>query len=191
MMITYDTHVKPFGKNFQLVEIDPLTINRIDEFAKSIINEKQKESHHQMDNKAHYKRYYTGTLGEAALEKYLNVTGIIDWSIGHSIKYHQPDLKGIGINAGIKTVDYGLFPVVFKKSFSSEVIMIRWKERFVYICGLATPDIIHKYQSLDLIKDPRLRNRGVKTGFYGFEHLKKFNNIDELKALTQNRKKHF
>lgn|SRR5690625_1444935 len=191
MMITYDTHVKPFGKNFQLVEIDPLTINRIDEFAKSIINEKQKESHHQMDNKAHYKRYYTGTLGEAALEKYLNVTGIIDWSIGHSIKYHQPDLKGIGINAGIKTVDYGLFPVVFKKSFSSEVIMIRWKERFVYICGLATPDIIHKYQSLDLIKDPRLRNRGVKTGFYGFEHLKKFNNIDELKALTQKSKKYF
>src|SRR5699024_11418790 len=99
-MITYDTHVKPFGKNFQLVEIDPLTINRIDEFAKSIINEKQKESHHQMDNKAHYKRYYTGTLGEAALEKYLNVTGIIDWPIG--------DRKSTRLNSSHVSISYAV-----------------------------------------------------------------------------------
>src|SRR5699024_5159459 len=146
-MINYDTHVKPFGKNFQLVEIDQIMINRINDFTHEVIKQKNKESHHKYDNRSHYKRYYTGTLGEAALEKYLGVEGIIDWTIGDSNTYHVPDLKNIGINAGIKTVEYGMFPIIFKKSYSSEVIMIKWKERFIYICGLATQSILNKYQS--------------------------------------------
>jgi len=182
-LITYEDYVKPFGKGFQLVKIDDATIAQIHEFTTAVIAEKKKENHHQLDNKSHYKRYYTGTLGEVALEQYLNVTGIVDWSVGNSQVYHKPDMNRIGVNAGVKTVDYGLFPVIFKQSYSNEIIMIRWKENYVYICGLATKTMLNTYQSVDLIKDERLRTRGTKTGFYGFEHLLKFSSLEELKKL--------
>jgi hypothetical protein len=183
-MISYESHVKPFGKKFKLVEIEEKTVDKINQFVTELILVKEKESHHRFDNKSHYKRYYTGTLGEAALEKFLNVTGIIDWSIGNSNHYHQPDLKSLGINAGIKTVDYGLFPVVFKNNYGNEIIMIRWGDRHVYICGLATKDVLNRYQTDELIKDDKLRARGTKTGFYGFEHLKHFSDLDDLRILT-------
>lgn len=62
-----------------------------------------------MDNRSHFKRYYTGTLGEAALEEYLGVEGIVDWTIGNSNDYHKSDLNNIGVREGIKTVEYGRF----------------------------------------------------------------------------------
>ncbi|SEQ47157.1 hypothetical protein SAMN05216232_2533 [Virgibacillus subterraneus] len=182
-LITYQSHVKPYGEHFRLVVIDDKTLYEIDQFAKSIVKVKKNESHHKYDNNSHYKRYFTGTLGEVALEKYLNVSGIVNWSIGDSKKYHEPDLKNIGVNAGIKTVDYGLFPIIFKKSYSNEIIMIRWKKRYVYICGLASKEVLYKYQSDDLIKDPKLKARGTKTGFYGFEQLQGFTNLDELRRI--------
>ena len=48
-----------------------------------------------------------------------------------------------------------------------------------YICGLATVEVLNKYQSLDLILSPSLRKRGTKTGFYGFHKLIKPDNVRE------------
>jgi len=113
----------------------------------------------------------------------LDVSGIVDWTVGDSKKYHKPDLRGIGLNFGIKTVDYGLFPVIFKTSYSPEIINISWKNRYVYVCGLASIDVLNEYQSIDLIKDTRLRSRGTKTGFYGFEHLEHFTSLQDLSTI--------
>ena len=180
---TYETHVKPFSKHFSLIKFSNAELEKINKFVLAVINEKKKESHHKKDNRSTYKRFFTGTLGELALEKYLGIEGIVDWSVGDSKKYHRPDLNNIGINAGIKTVEYGLFPIIFKKSHSPEIINISWKSKYVYICGLATVDILSNYQSIDLIKDERLRKRGTKTGFYGFEYLQKFEHLEGLKEL--------
>ena len=118
-----------------------------------------------------------------AIEKFLGVSGIIDWTIGDSKKYHKPDLGGIGIKMGIKTVDYGLFPIIFKQSYSPEIINISWKNKYVYVCGIASVKVLNDYQSVDLIKDTRLRDKGTKTGFCGFEHLKPLNSLDKLKKF--------
>lgn len=179
-MITYESHVIPYSKDFVLIKIDNGSINKINEFLIHLIEQKEKEFHHLIDKNSHFKRYYTGILGEVAMEKYLGVTGIVDWTIGNSETYNVPDLKGIGINTGIKTVNYGSFPIVFKKNFSNEIIMIRWKEKHVYLCGLATKEILNKYQSEELIIDKKLRERGTKSAFYGFEHLKRFKSKEEL-----------
>jgi hypothetical protein len=184
-MYTYDSHIKPFSKQFKRIRVSKQKISKIEDLVQRIVEEKQKESHHQIDYKSTYKRFYTGLLGEAALEEYLGVEGIIDWSVGASAAYHQPDLKSIGLKVGVKTVEYGLFPVVFKKSYSPQIINISWKKEYVYICGLATPEILQQYQSIDLIKDTRLRARGTKTGFYGFEYLKSFDSIEDLKHLIE------
>jgi hypothetical protein len=184
-MFSYDTHVKPYSKQFKLITIEEPLIKKINEFVIELIEVKKKESHHIFDNKSHYKRCYTGMLGEVALEKYLGVTGIADWTIGESSLYHQPDLKKLGINAGVKTVEYGLFPVIFKNNYGNEVIMIRWKNRHVYLCGVAKKEVLNTCQSDDLIKCSMLRTRGTKTGFYGFSELKTFNDINDLKYISQ------
>ncbi len=182
-MIDYETYVKPYSKDFIRIEISQDEAERIDLFVKAIIQRKAKEVHHKHDNNSHYKRYYTGTLGELALEKYLGVANIVDWTIGDSNDYHAADLRKLKLNVGVKTVDYGSFPLIFKISHSAEIIMIKWEKRHVYICGLASKDILNKYQSINLVNDRRIIERGTKTGFYGFQHLKTFNNIDELKKL--------
>jgi hypothetical protein len=170
-MYTYNEYVKPFSSTFRLVCLENEDLIKIDSFTKKVINTKKSETHHQSDNSSHYKRFFTGMMGEVALEKYLGIGGIADWTIGDSSYYHKPDLKSIGLNIGIKTVEHGLFPVIFKKSYNAEVIMIRWKERHVYICGVATKEVLNTYQSDELIMDSRLRARGTKTGFYGFGDL--------------------
>lgn len=179
-MITYETHIKPYAANFVRIEVDQPSIRKINDFVNDVIVQKKKEAHHLIDEQSHFKRYYTGTLGEVAMEIFLGVSGIVDWTIGSSADYNVPDMKKIGINAGIKTVNYGSFPVIFKNSFSSEIMMIRWKERHVYICGLATKEILNQYQSDELILDRKLRKRGTKSGFHGFEHLKTFSSKEEL-----------
>lgn len=182
-MINYENYVKPFSSNFIHIEISEKEAEKIESHVTELIKRKANEIHHLNDNKSHFKRYYTGTLGEFALEKFLGIDGIVDWTIGNSADYHSPDLKKLGLNVGIKTVEYGLFPIIFKINYSSEIIMIRWKERHVYICGLATKDVLNKHQTTDLIMDKKILTRGSKTAFYGFQHLKKFNDIKSLKSL--------
>ena len=184
MDYTYENFIKPYSSNFKLVKIEMEDIKKIDNLIKGLRKAKSSEEHHKIDNTSFYQRFFTGTLGELALEKFLGVTGIVNWNVGDSKEFNKSDLKNIGINAGIKTVRYGQFPVVFKKNYNDEIIMIRWQSRYVYICGLANKKILNEYQSDDLIVDPKLKERGTKAGFYGFEHLKIFNNLEELKKIS-------
>jgi hypothetical protein len=59
----------------------------------------------------------------------------------------------------------------------------------VYICGVATVDVLNKYQSIELIKNSKLKARGTKTGFYGFNKLKKFSTLEDLKTITKSNSK--
>jgi hypothetical protein len=183
-MITYDSEVLPYKNQYKKIIITEKKVKKIKDFVSELIIEKEKESHHIVDHRSHFKRFYTGTLGEAALEEYLGLENIIDWTIGHSKEYHKPDLRNIGVKAGIKTVEYGLFPIIFKNSFSPEIIMIKVSDNHVVLCGIATKNVLNKYQSEELIKDKFLRVRGTKTGFYGFKHLKTFSTLDELRKIS-------
>jgi len=182
--MNYETHVKPFSDNFIRVKIDKVNYIKAENFVKELVVAKSKESHHKVDNDSTYKRFLTGTLGELALEKLLSTEGIVDWGIGDSVKYHSPDLKGIGLKVGVKSVNYGLFPIIFNKSYSPEIINIVYKN-YVYVCGLATVDVLNKYQTIDLVKSSKLKSRGTKTGFYGFDKLKTFSTFDELKKIVK------
>ena len=180
--MNYETNIKPFAHNFVKVKISEDNYIKADSFAKKIISAKSKEKHYIIDNDSLYKRFLTGTLGELALEQFLDIKGIVNWEIGESIKYNSPDLRGIGLEIGLKSVNYGLFPIIFNNSYYPEIINIVYKD-YVYICGLATVDVLNKYQSIDLIKSTKLKARGTKTGFYGFDKLKTFNTLEELKKI--------
>lgn len=182
-MYTYATHIEPFSKQFELVKIPPQKRAQIEALAQAIVQQKKKEQHHKIDHKSAFKRFYTGLLGEVALELFLGAEGIVDWTVGDSKAYHQPDLKGLGLGVGVKTVEYGLFPIIFKQNYYPQIINIAWKKEYVYICGVATVEVLNQYQSTTLIKDEYLKKRGTKTAFYGFEQLQSFQSADELQKL--------
>jgi hypothetical protein len=179
-MITYQEYVEPYLNNFKQVFIEEEQLNRIQDFVVKLIDKKNTEQHHQIDNNQEKKRWTTGFCGEAALEKYLGVK-YIDYSIGDSSEYHIADLSKIGLRIGVKTVEYGKFPIIFKNSFKSEVIILKRTDIEYLVCGIATKEILNRYQSDSLILSPALRARGTKTGFYGFQHLAMFHSVQELK----------
>ena len=168
--IDYKEYVEKNLHKFICIELEEITVEKVKSFVDKIISEKQKEIHHKIDSRNEHKRWFTGFLGECAVEKFIGKK-FVDFSIGNSKKYHVPDLKSIGFNCGIKTVEFGKFPIIFKKSFKSEIIVLKKSDSIFYICGLASKEVLNKYQSMSLVLSPFLRKRGTKTGFYGFHKL--------------------
>ena len=164
------------------VEIDANYQKKIQDFVDELIEVKKEE--HKNDNKQEAKRFFTGFIGEASLEKLFNIP-IIDWSIGESLAYQVPDIPGY--NVGIKTVEYGKFPIIYKKNDYPQIICVADTENrgTVYICGLATPEVLNTYQDVDLILSPYLRAKGIKTGFYGFEYLTPVKTLEDIKAYKE------
>lgn len=176
---SYDEYVARYSDGFKRVRIDRDYLERIYTFAAQKAKAKEDEAHHKIDNDHELKRNVTGLMGEAALEKLLGIP-IIDWTIGDSNDYHTPDVPGYKV--GIKTVEKGKFPIIFKNNWYPQIICIR-SDRFedlVFVCGLASPDILNTCQSDDLILDSKLRSRGTKTGFWGFNNLTKVTSLDDL-----------
>lgn len=181
-MFTYEEFVIPHRKKFKMIMISEKEEKKIENFAHAVVGEKKKESHHRADPHKRVKRFTTGMMGEVAIEKYINQR-FVDWDIGNSNEFNVSDLKKIGLNVGIKTVETGKFPIIHKKSYRPEIIVIKGTKNRMVVCGLATKEVLNTYQSDELILDPKLRARGTKTGFYGFSHLKPFYTLEELKEL--------
>lgn len=183
-MKDYQECVENFRDRFIKVTLKDETVDKINKLAEDIAQKKIFEQHHMRDSGSERKRFSTGFLGEAALSNILK-RPIIDWAIGDSKDYNKADLSKLGLKVGIKTVGWGYFPVIFKNSYYPEIIVLKDKPNELYVAGLATVDVLKTYQDDELIVSPNLRSRGVKTGFWGFEHLKKFHNLEELKALLR------
>jgi hypothetical protein len=165
--------------NMIYVKLSPETLNKIDIFTKAVIKAKSMEGHHIIDNGQEYKRFYTGMMGECAVEQLLGVP-FVDWDIGNSNEFNHADLTKLGLKVGIKTVEMHKFPIIHKKSYKPEIICIKRTDDTVIICGLATTSVLNTYQDDDLILSPKLRARGTKTGFYGFDKLIPIHSYEDL-----------
>ena len=185
MSLIYDYYVTQYSSKFKRVLIDRNECERIKVFAKYLAEAKANEKHHLKDNGQAEKRFITGTMGEAALEKLFGID-IIDWSIGESAFYHNPDVPNY--NVGIKTVEQGKFPIIFKNNDYPQIICIRSEkiDNLIFVCGLATPAVLNRYQSDDLILSDNLRARGTKTAFFGFSELRQVNSLDDIEKYKKN-----
>jgi hypothetical protein len=152
-------------------------ITRIENWVKKIVNVKMQEQVHKLDGTKEHKRWRTGRMGEVALEILFNKK-FTDWSIGRSDKYAYADLKDLGVDVGVKTVEYGSFPLVHKVSHRPEIICVLYGNK-VYVMGLATVDVLNTYSNQDYVRTDSARDR--KTGFYGFDKLIPIRNLAELK----------
>ena len=181
MSISYRSHVIPYKDKFIPLQVPDEKLGAIETFCLKVIEAKKSEQHHQSDPNQEFKRFYTGITGEAAIEELLGIS-FIDYTIGNSSAYHKSDLKSVGLNVGIKTVEFGKFPIIFKKSFYPEIIVIKADPIHV-VCGLALVEVLNKFQDDNLILSPYLKSRGTKTAFYGFSELIPFKSIDDLRKL--------
>lgn len=172
---------EPFQKNFIKTKITEETKVLIHEFATQMTSAKSKEEAYKRDGKSKTVRWTTGPAGELAVQAILK-TPFVDLTIGESKSYNHADLRSIGLNVGVKTVRYGLFPMVPISPTRPEIIVIRKEDRF-YICGVATVETMKKYSSQNLIKDPNAFKENRKTGFYGFDKVLPFRTLKELKEI--------
>ncbi len=181
---SFEKCINPIIETAVKVDVEEAFQKRIRSFAEAISEAKAEEEHHKKDHYNEVKRFSTGYLGEAALEKLFDMK-IIDWTIGESAIYHVPDVPGYSV--GIKTVEYGKFPIIFKKNYYPQIICVTHPTQYgtVYICGLGTPNVLNKYQSDDLILDPNLKKRGTKTGFYGFEYLEHIESLSDIEKYKK------
>ena len=178
----YQQRVSRYADKFIKVVLNPLELKYVNDLAIKIIEFKKNETAHRKDGASEEKRFTNGLKGEFAVAKYLKMD-ILNSDVGASINFDVPDMPGY--NVGIKTVEYGHFPVIPKNNTYPQIICICHPNAadVVYIAGLADVDTLNKYQHDDLILDPNLRAKGTKTGFWGFSGLKEvsLNTIDAYK----------
>lgn len=177
---------EPYQSHYIKTKITKETKLLIHNFATQVISAKSKEGAYVRDGKSKSIRWTTGPAGELAVQAVLK-TPFVDLSIGESKSYNHADLRAIGLNVGVKTVRYGLFPMVPINPTRPEIIVIRKDDRF-YVCGVATVEVLKKYSSRNLIKDPNAFKENKKTGFYGFGEVLPFQTLTELKEILRNNK---
>lgn len=166
------------------VEMDWDDLERAEDFAARIARHKTNggERAHNVDGGQEVRRWTTGVLGEMALERYLGAS-FIDWTLGSSADYDRADLAPLGLDVGVKTVEYGKYPVVHKNPRRPEVILVKEGRMTVHVCGLASPEVMRAHADDGLILSGALRARGVKTGFWGFGELLPFGDLGDLRRL--------
>lgn len=172
------------NKKYVKVEISADQLKQAKDFVKEVIKRKSTETHYKKDGRHKETRHLTGILGEFAVTNYLQIDKP-DLSIGKSRDYDNPDLMRINCNIGIKTSLFYNFPAVPLWPNRPEIICIKLTDRVISICGLASIPVILGYQSQRLIKDPKLRARNKKSGFWGFHKLRSIEEFARYKNLKK------
>lgn len=170
-------------KNNVKIEFTKEELDMVSRDIKKIIYEKQKETVHQLDSDKEFKRWFTGMLGELAVEKFLGVE-FSDRTAGNSMNYNIPDMQPCGYNIGIKTARFPNFPVINRNIKTPQIFVFILENPYrAVVTGLADVDIL-KENLLDKSNDDLVFAKSMlsrKTAFSKFEHLKKINTLDDLK----------
>lgn len=183
----YNENVEPIindPSRYIEVTIPQEKINRIKKFCKDVVEAKKGEAIHKIDSNGEYQRFYSGTLGEAAIEELLGCD-IINWEVGESRIFNIADLSSQRLNIGIKTVKLvkGSFPQINIPVRRPEIITVRVSDNKVRIFGLATLDILRTYTDERLSYGGLANKKRPKGGFYKFDEIKRFNTLEDLKGI--------
>ena len=126
----------------------------LDDFVRGVITKKKEEKHHMDDPYNEAKRWRTGMGGELALEILLGKK-FADLTIGNSNDYHVPDLSALGLSVGIKTVELGKYPVIFKSSSKPEIIILKLED--------GRPDALARSSATSRLNFSRLSDPSLPT----------------------------
>ena len=180
---TYNGYVRAFADRFVRIKMTDAEIKKANHWVIKMQEAKLPEFVGANDFRNAHQRIFSGVIGEMAVEKYIGKE-FIDWSIGKAVDYQKPDLHSIGLEYGVKTALHGKFPIIYKKNTYPQIFVVyRQSDQTAFICGIASVEVLNRYQSDDLVISPFLKAKKIKTAFYGFGALespsKLLENIDK------------
>jgi hypothetical protein len=155
---------------------------------------KSKEGRFKIDHDRMVKRALTGFLGEACMEELLGVP-VLDRDssgrilVGESYTFRKADLSSTGLDVGIKTVEWGKFPVIKRNVKRAQVINFMIGERTFLAGGYASMPILRHYQKSDFILNKNLRNKRLNNGqlekiaFWGLHQLVPITDLESLRTV--------
>ncbi|MBR3933623.1 MAG: hypothetical protein IKJ68_06920 [Clostridia bacterium] len=179
------------------VKLSAEEINAVEFLAKRIAASKKDEDAYKKDGIGIEKRYLTGLIGEYAVVKVLSDWGLCKkynfyQSVGASYDFNIPDLIEYGFGMGCKTCGTNRNVKVKENEVYPEIISVYDKNKSTCtICGIATPEIINKYSSPDLITEDIIHVKDgkvtAKVGFNRFDLLLPFT-LDNVMKYKSNLK---
>lgn len=186
------------------VEITDAEEQMLSKVAHRMESKQNTEYVYTFDNKGIGTRWLTGLVGEYAVSKQLLEWGLIDkmpsfdLEQGLSSTYDTADLIKLGFNLGCKTAGTDRAALVKENETYPEVISVYDKfQKVVYICGIATPDILKRYADLSLVTEEKVRAKAgsvaAKVGFNRFDKLIPFTkqNVERFKVDLEVEYKYF
>ena len=153
---------------------------------------KMKESRFKMDHGQLVQRGQTGFLGEAAIEVLLD-TPVLDRDkagrllVRDSRDFYTSDLCTTGLDVGVKTVEWGKFPVIKRNVRRPQMINFRIDAKTFLVGGFASMKVLREHQTSLYILNEALRNKRMnngqieKTSFWGFHQLQQVRSLKELR----------
>lgn len=169
-------------ESYICVEITGAEEKMLSDVAHRMESKKDTEFAYIQDGSGIGTRWLTGLAGEYAVSKQLLNWGLIDempsfdLELGLSSTYDTADLIRLGFNLGCKTAGINRPLLVKENETYAEVISVYDKTQGkVYICGIATPDILKKYADESLVLESNVRKKAgsvaAKVGFNRFDKL--------------------
>lgn len=133
---------------------------------------------------AFYNKFSRKILGMLAVEKLLKIK-LVDYS-KLSPKNFEAKMLVDEKEIEIVTFDNGKFPVINKLNCEPAIIVFKKDSKNLYICGYADKNTLNKYQNDKLFNGNIVGSEKEKSAFTGFDFLKEFRTLDELKMLINN-----
>lgn len=122
----------------------------VDEFSRSCVPVKMKETGHQNDPQKEYLRIYNGKSAEWSLAKHLGLPQP-DMSISESHMHMGKDFEMFEKKFGIKCSVVGQSALVFKRPTMPEIIITQRGDDF-YLCGVASIRLMRENNDTSLMK---------------------------------------
>jgi hypothetical protein len=118
-----------------------------------------------------YRKTYMQAAGDSIIEQFLGLTNVVKYDKifdENRISFINDVLPNNKID--IVTFDYGLFPMVYKKTYRKTIFICMLNKRDFYICGVGSPQVINAHSKSELIVSSYFKSKG-KAAFYGFDRL--------------------
>lgn len=123
------------------------------------------------DEIKNYKKVYMQTAGDLVLEQYLGLADVVKFDeIFNERRYSFLNNVLPKNKIDVTTFDYGLFPMVYKKTYRKTIFICMISKTEFYICGVGCPKTIETFSNADLLLSNRFKLNG-KSAFYGFDRL--------------------
>lgn len=177
-------------KNWKVVHLSKSQLDpKINPHVEKRIQKKLGEFGYRKDKGSLDKRFRTGIVGEEAVQHYLNPNkeqdlNFVDYEVGDSNLFKQPDLRKIGIDCGVKSFSDTQSPLINRNIKKPQIIchVEQTQDNYVVtIYGLFYPRDMKDNLDDELVKDNRVDLKS-KSGFNRFDLGVPFEDYDDLKA---------